>query len=67
MAYDQNVPSRDPLMEISIIKIKGAEKICKSLLTYCSNYLSLFWKNAEGYNISQVFNQSMRVCSYLDD
>ena len=45
------------LMEINIIKIKGAEKVCKSLSTY-SNYLSLFWKNAEVY-ISQVFNQSI--------
>ena len=40
------------------INIKGAEKVCKSLPTYCSNYLPLFWKNAEVY-ISQVFNQSI--------
>ena len=46
------------LMEINIIKIKGAEKVCKSLPTYCSNYLPLFWKNAEVY-ICQVFNQSI--------
>ena len=37
------------LMEINIIKIKGAEKVCKSLSTYCSTYLPLFWKNAEVY------------------
>ena len=43
------------LMEINI---KGAEKVCKSLPTYCSNYLPLFKKNAEVY-ISHVFNQSI--------
>ena len=46
------------LMEINTIKIKGAEKVCKSLPTYCSNYLPLFWKKAEVY-ISQDFNQSI--------
>ena len=46
------------LMEINIIKIKGAEKVCKSLPTYCSTYLPLFWKNTE-VCISQVFNQSI--------
>ena len=51
-------------MEINIIKIKGAEKVCKSLPTYCSNYLPLFWKNVE-VDISQVFNQSIESLHVL--
>ena len=51
-------------MEINTIKIKGAEKACKSLPTYCSNYLPLFWKNVE-VDISQVFNQSIESLHVL--
>ena len=52
------------LMEINIIKIKGTEKVCKSLPTYCSNYLPLFWKNPE-VCISQVFNQRIESLHVL--
>ena len=47
------------LMKSNIIKIKVAEKVCKSLSTYSTNYLPLFWKNAAEVYISQVFNQSI--------